>query len=79
MSINNIHEKIKGKDLITQKKEKTFDESHGCGVYATKGQELVFITTCIYSCCAPLSHNIQNASNFRFRYTTSPTHLYEDL
>ena len=50
-----------------------------CGVDPTKGQELVFITTtCIYSSCAillfffptVLSHNMQNATNFRFRYTT---------
>lgn len=49
-----------------------------CGVDPTKEQELVFITTtCIYSSCAillffptVLSHNMQNATNFRFRYTT---------
>ena len=51
-----------------------------CGVDLTKGQELVFITaTCIYSSCAillffffptVLYHNMQNATNFRFRYTT---------
>ena len=80
--------KSKEKTLSLKKRKKTFDESHDCGVYPTKGQELVFITTtCIYSCCAifafffscSLSHNIQNASIFRCRYTTSPPNLYENL